>query len=75
MVKVADEAIFRSQCRTRQNSHRAHGSAFCSPLSGDDRMGLKKALPLGKEVDRRLFARGRLGGKGDVAGNCSAGVD
>jgi hypothetical protein len=25
--------------------------AFCSPLSGDDRMGLKKTLPPGKGVD------------------------
>jgi hypothetical protein len=38
-------------------------------------MELIKAPPPGKEVDGGLFARRRLGGEGDVAGNYNAAVE
>jgi hypothetical protein len=46
--------------------------AVCFPLADEDRVGLAKALRLGKEVDGALSPRMRLEGKGNVAGNCSA---
>jgi hypothetical protein len=48
--------------------------AFFFPLSDNNQAELKKALPLGKRFDEELPLRRRLGGSGDVAGNCSTSV-